>query len=418
MMVVLLAANVTVTNAQQQQEQQQLSTSQPITSQVTQNGTIDTPTLFESTNDSFRVQLPEGWAVQDVNNTGFTLAAEVLEGYGILAQLCPKGEGGQQQGALTNDSSSSTTTRCQQQAQEETIFIIRYPNLGTRLGITLVEINNGIIPDSILEYQIQKLQEVGYKDINIVNSTATTINLHYITTGGVPFPEAIVPARLVEMTYNTSSAPSEMRRGYIILTATNVTPPNLETITGYGIFYEGASGATAATAVEQTTTPSGNLSLSAPFRQVFDSFELIISEEAAQAILGSITQQAAGDESNDQEEETPTTPSQGDGGEEEGDGGDGGEDEETPTTPSQGDGGEEEGDGGDGGEDEETPTTPSQGDGGEEEGDGGDGGEDEETPTTPSQGDGGEEEETPQTALGDNVAEEALRGTPLEGFID
>src|SRR5215217_2755064 len=410
MMVVLLAANVTVTNAQQQQEQQQLSTSQPITSQVTQNGTIDTPTLFESTNDSFRVQLPEGWAVQDVNNTGFTLAAEVLEGYGILAQLCPKGEGGQQQGALTNDSSSSssTTSRCQQQAQEETIFIIRYPNLGTRLGITLVEINNGIIPDSILEYQIQKLQEVGYKDINIVNSTATTINLHYITTGGVPFPEAIVPARLVEMTYNTSSAPSEMRRGYIILTATNVTPPNLETITGYGIFYEGASGATAATAVEQTTTPSGNLSLSAPFRQVFDSFELIISEEAAQAILGSITQQAAGDESNDQEEETPTTPSQGDGG----------EDEETPTTPSQGDGGEEEGDGGDGGdggEDEETPTTPSQGDGGEEEGDGG---EDEETPTTPSQGDGGEEEETPQTALGDNVAEEALRGTPLEGFID
>src|SRR5215211_531931 len=400
MMVVLLAANVTVTNAQQQQEQQQLSTSQPITSQVTQNGTIDTPTLFESTNDSFRVQLPEGWAVQDVNNTGFTLAAEVLEGYGILAQLCPKGEGGQQQGALTNDSSSSTTSRCQQQAQEETIFIIRYPNLGTRLGITLVEINNGIIPDSILEYQIQKLQEVGYKDINIVNSTATTINLHYITTGGVPFPEAIVPARLVEMTYNTSSAPSEMRRGYIILTATNVTPPNLETITGYGIFYEGASGATAATAVEQTTTPSGNLSLSAPFRQVFDSFELIISEEAAQAILGSITQQAAGDESNDQEEETPTTPSQGDGGEEEGDGG------------------EEEGDGGEGGEDEETPTTPSQGDGGEEEGDGGDGGEDEETPTTPSQGDGGEDEETPQTALGDNVAEEALRGTPLEGFID
>src|SRR5215216_5104116 len=394
MMVVLLAANVTVTNAQQQ-EQQQLSTSQPITSQVTQNGTIDTPTLFESTNDSFRVQLPEGWAVQDVNNTGFTLAAEVLEGYGILAQLCPKGEGGQQQGALTNDSSSSssTTSTCQQQAQEETIFIIRYPNLGTRLGITLVEINNGIIPDSILEYQIQKLQEVGYKDINIVNSTATTINLHYITTGGVPFPEAIVPDRLVEMTYNTSSAPSEMRRGYIILTATNVTPPNLETITGYGIFYEGASGATAATAVEQTTTPSGNLSLSAPFRQVFDSFELIISEEAAQAILGSITQQAAGDESNDQEEETPTTPSQGDGGEEEGDGGDGGEDEETPTTPSQGDGGEEEGDGGDGGEDEETPTTPSQ-------------------------GDGGEDEETPQTALGDNVAEEALRGTPLEGFID
>src|SRR3712207_302377 len=102
-MVVLLAANVTITNAQQQ-GQQQPSTSQPATSPVTQNGTIATPTLFESAKDSFRVQLPEGWVIQDVNNTGFTLAAEVLQGYGVLAQLCPQGEGqeGQQQGAPTN----------------------------------------------------------------------------------------------------------------------------------------------------------------------------------------------------------------------------------------------------------------------------------------------------------------------------
>jgi hypothetical protein len=318
MMVILLGTNVSVTNAQQQQEQQQLSTSQPVTSGVTQNATIDTPTLFESTIDSFRVQLPEGWVIQDVNNTGFTLAEEVLEGYGILAQLCPKGEEGQQQGAVTNDSSSSsasTTSRCQQQAQEETIFIIRYPNLGTRLGITLDEIRDITMPAAVLQYQLQKLQEVGYRDINIVNSTDATISLHYITTEGVPFPEAIVPAKLVEMTYSTSSAPNEMKRGYIILTATNVTPPNLQAITGYGIFYEGASGAIGATAAEQTTTTqSGNLSLSAPFRQVFNSFELIMSEEAAQAILGSITQQAAGNEPTDQEEEeegdTPTPPSQ------------------------------------------------------------------------------------------------------------
>jgi hypothetical protein len=341
-MVVLLAANVTVTNAQQQQEQQQLSTSQAITSPVSQNGTIDTPTLFESTNDSFRVQLPEGWVIQDVNNTGFTLAAEVLQGYGILAQLCPEGEGGQQQGALTNGSTS--TSRCQQQAQEETISIIRYPNLGTRLGITLDQINDIIVPDFIVEYQIQKLQEVGYKHINIVNSTDTTISLHSITAGDVPFPEAIVPARLVEMTYSTSSAPTEMRRGYFILTATNVTPPNLETITGYGIFYEAASGATtAATAAEQTTRPSGNLLPSASYRQVFDSFELIVSEEAAQVILGSIAQQAAGNESNEQEEEEETTtPTSQDGG-------DGGE-EETPTPTSQ--------DGGEG-----TPNPPSRGGG-------------------------------------------------------
>ena len=296
-MVVLLAANVTITYAQQQGEQQQLSTSQPAnTSSVTQNGTTATTTLFESTNDNFRVQLPEGWVIQDVNNTGFALAAEVTEGYGILAQLCPEGEEGRQQGALSNVSSTGSSSSCQQQqqAQGEIIHIIRYPNLGTRLGIAVDDIND-IIPDSVLEYQTQKLQEVGYRDINVVNTTDTGILVHYQT--GPAEPIATAPAMLGEMTYSSNSAPGEMRRGYFFLTATNVTPPNIETITGYSIFYEGA------TAAEQTTTPSGNLLPPASFRQVINSFELIPSEEALQAILAQIAQQAAGDVPNDQVEE-------------------------------------------------------------------------------------------------------------------
>jgi hypothetical protein len=295
--IIHLAVNVTITNAQQPQEQQQLSTSQPTTSTVTQNGTTATTRLFESTKDNFRVQPPEGWVIQDVNNTGFALAAEVTEGYGLLAELCPEEEG-QQQGALTNVSSSI----CQQQAQEKIIHIIRYPNLGARLAIAIGDVSDNI-PDSILEYEMQKLQDVGYRDINIVNSTDTKINIHYITTENVPAPEAFIPARLVEMTYSTNSAPSEMRRGYFILAATSITSPNLETITGYSIFYEDTSGATA---VEQTTTPTGNLLLPAPFRQVFDSFELIASEEAVQVILAAIGQQAVSNEPNDQVEEDET----------------------------------------------------------------------------------------------------------------
>jgi hypothetical protein len=297
--IIHLTVNVTITNAQQPQEQQQLSTSQPTTSTVTQNGTTATTRLFESTKDNFRVQPPEGWVIQDINNTGFALAAEVTEGYGLLAELCPEEEG-QQQGALTNVSSSSSI--CQQQAQEKIIHIIRYPNLGARLAIAIGDVSDNI-PDSILEYEMQKLQDVGYRDINIVNSTDTKINIHYITTENVPAPEAFIPARLVEMTYSTNSAPSEMRRGYFILAATSITSPNLETITGYSIFYEDTSGATA---VEQTTTPTGNLLLPAPFRQVFDSFQLIASEEAVQVILAAIGQQAVSDEPNDQVEEDET----------------------------------------------------------------------------------------------------------------
>jgi hypothetical protein len=303
--IIHLAANVTITTAQQEQEQQQPLTSQPTVSSATQNGTTATTRLLENTNDNFRVQIPEGWVVRDVNNTGYALAAEVTQGYGILAQLCPEGEEEgqqQQQGALTNASGSSISGSCKQQPQGEIVHIIRYPNLGARLGIAVSDIRD-MIPDSILEYEIQKLREVGYRDINIMNSTDTKVNIHYNTTEDVPAANVTVPAKLVEMTYSTSSAPNEIRRGYLILTATNATPPNLETVTGYSIFYEGASGTTAA---EQTTTPppSGNLSLPAAVRQVFGSFELIASEETVQDILAAIAaQQAVSIEPNDQVEE-------------------------------------------------------------------------------------------------------------------
>jgi hypothetical protein len=242
-----LAANVTITNAQQEQEQQQLLTSQPATSSVTQNRTTDTARLFESTSDNFRLQIPEGWVVRDVNNTGSVLAAEETQGYGILAQLCPAEgqEEGQQQGTTTNVNGSGSSSSCTQQPQGEIIHIIRFPNLGARLGIAVTDIRN-TIPDSIFEYEIQKLQEVGYRNINVVNSTYMPIVLNYTTTEDVPAAEVIVPGRFVEMTYSTASAPDEIRRGYLFLTATNATPPNLETITGYGIFYEGAPGAPAA----------------------------------------------------------------------------------------------------------------------------------------------------------------------------
>jgi hypothetical protein len=36
--------------------------------------------------------VPQGWVIQDVNNTGSVLIEEVTQGYGILAQMCPEGE--------------------------------------------------------------------------------------------------------------------------------------------------------------------------------------------------------------------------------------------------------------------------------------------------------------------------------------
>jgi PKD repeat protein len=253
-----------------------------------QNATTITPssaaTTVRSTTDSFRVQVPQGWAIHDVKNTGFTLAAEILEGFGILAQLCPD-EGQQQQmardnaGDNTSNSNDSNSNSCQG-AQGEVIHIIRYPNIGARLGILSDEdaftfINDrDTIPNAILAYHMQKLEEAGYQDLRIVTSTDTTVNVDNSTTRLTNNGMATtIPAKIVEITYTTNFDPNETKRGYFILTATAATPRNLGVMTGYSAFYEDNSTA-------EETTSSGRLTPTSTFlpplvRQVFDSFELL-----------------------------------------------------------------------------------------------------------------------------------------------
>jgi PKD repeat protein len=274
--IILLAPNITISNAQQQQP----LISQPPTA-VTQNGT----TLFQSTEDGIRLKVPEGWIIHDVNNTGSTFSEESTQGYGILAQLCPQeeeqgqGQGGGGGAALSNNVSGTggggggDTVRCQG-SEGDIIHIVRYPDLDTRLqvpnNITTTNNNNNVTTiDNILLYHMQKLEEVGYNGTEIVDSTDATLN---ITNAQTNQTIATVPAKNVEMTYSTNFAPNETRTGYFILTATDATAPNRGMTKGYSVFYEGNS------ATAETTTPSGSLvprPLPVPVRQVFDSFELV-----------------------------------------------------------------------------------------------------------------------------------------------
>src|SRR5215210_4141611 len=282
--IILLASNFTIINAQQS------LTSQP--------GEIDNgTTTFQSTTDSFGVQVPEGWVIHDLNNTGSALLEETRQGYGILAQLCPEEE--QQQGAATSLTNASgdggnTSLSCEP-SENGVIHIVRYPDLDTRLLSNNVTFDDNMTTDNILSYHLQKLQEVGYRSIQLVDSTDMTLNL---TSPQTNETIATVPAKLVEMKYSTNSAPpNERRTGYFISTATNVTAPNLGTTKGYALFYEGNSttntNTTAATAAEITTAiaaASGSLLPLLPpaVGQVFDSFELlaapeVVAQEAAQA---------------------------------------------------------------------------------------------------------------------------------------
>ena len=287
--VIILASNFTIINAQQS------LTSQP---GGIENGTTTAPTIpttFQSTNDSFSIQVPEGWVIQDLNNTGSTLLEETNLGYGILAQLCPEEEEQQQGAQLANDGSSANSSSGSNspsicQGSEEVIYIVRYPDLDTRIraanNATTGNTNN-ITTDNVVSYHLQKLQEVGYRSIQIINSTEVRLNL---TSPQTNETIATVPAKVVEIAYSTTSAPPNERRiGFFILTATNVTAPNLGTTKGYAVFYEGNStnNTTVAEITAVTAASSGSLAptpLPPIVGQVFDSFELIAAPEVAQTM--------------------------------------------------------------------------------------------------------------------------------------
>jgi hypothetical protein len=321
--IILLASNFTIINAQQQQE----FTTQPgeVENRRAAAGTATTAggRTFQSTNDSFSVQVPDGWIIQDVDNAGPAQLEEVRQGYGILVQLCPE----EQQGAAaaaSNASSSSTNTissinasRCQ--GAQEVIHVIRYPDLDTRLSANNITTTNNNLTttiDNILTYHLQKLQEVGYRSMQIVNSTDMTSNLRDPQTNQTI---QTVPGKLVEMTYSTNFAPNEIKRGYFILTATNSTVPNLGTTKGYSIFYEGNS--TTTTTPAEITTTAVSLPLPPPVGPVFDSFELIAAPEVAQA-LAEETAEAA-----------ETAEGVEDGAEDDGDDGDNGDTSCDPSYP-------------------------------------------------------------------------------------
>ena len=298
--VILLASNFTIIDAQQQLGQ---PTSQP--EEPGDGTTVAAATIFQSANDSFSIQVPDGWIVDDINNSTSAMSEETRLGYGLIAQLCSEEE--QQQGDeafSTNANAGTSNNNSCQGAQEEVIHIVRYPDLDTRLlanNITAT-ISNMTITDNIVPYQLQKFQEAGYRSMRIIASTDMAVNLINPLTN-----ETIetLPAKLVEMTYGTNISPNEIRRGYLVSTATNSTAPNLGSTKGYAVFYEGNSTITNATAA--IASISNSLPPPTVISQLFDSFELIVAPELVPASVQQVVQPAefaaVGPTDDDEEEE-------------------------------------------------------------------------------------------------------------------
>src|SRR5918999_5566890 len=202
---------------------------------------------FKSISDKFNIIMPDGWVIQEVYDTDTdTLLEEMMQGSRLLAQICPK-----DQAIAAIDGTHS----CEQ--SNESIYIQQYPNLADQPEFDSIA-NTNIRNENLMEYQIMKLQRLGYNEISILHNTNMTINVINSDTNRTIV--ATVPANLVEMRYNSPN--STDTRGYFVLTATNATS-NLGIISGYSLSYE----ANAAT-LPSSFPPE-------PILSIFKSFEFI-----------------------------------------------------------------------------------------------------------------------------------------------
>lgn len=229
-------------NAQQQQPPDQPSTVQ------------DQMSKFRSKAHSFGVSVPGGWVIQDLSDADTnSLLTEMLHGYRILAQLCPQDQAFHGIGGTYNCNEA-----------RDLVYINRYPKLSEEpefASISKDNYNSTAANEYFLKYQIRKLEELGNRDVRVINNTGTVINVTNMNTNNTI---AEVPANLLEMAYTKNSTET---RAYILSTATNAIS-NIGMISGYAIIYEG----------DAAKMPSSNLPQSV--NQVFRSFEFVKEEDS------------------------------------------------------------------------------------------------------------------------------------------
>ncbi len=237
-LVLLFGPNIGIASAQQQQ-----LTSIPA---VIQNGT------FQSAADGFRLQVPYGWVVQDIDNLhlpNFRVTNEA--GFFILAIICPQLEAVQ--------GTAAEMYNCEQSGSSVEIL---HDRLSHRPEFEVIEDPASITPDDFLAFVIAEMQGRNYTNIQIINSTDLTINITSPEDPNITIRTA--PAKLVEMTYQLSLGLGDMRSYSILATIPENPQPGLrQIVSGEFVTYEGPA----------VATPSG--SPPPPVQQMFQSLEFI-----------------------------------------------------------------------------------------------------------------------------------------------
>jgi hypothetical protein len=237
-LILSMVAVTTVDGQQQPQSQQE-----------------DTTTTFESITDGFRIQVPNGWILIDINNTeNIEQITESELGIGTLAVLCP-----QERVVPTTDGKQGC------EPSYDSVYIFRVTDIANRSDFeALSNRNNNITVSDLLEFfRIEFIEAPGYSNFQLLNDTDTTVNFTDPQTNETI---ATIPAKLAEYTYEDSiSYPGTQ----LSLRSFNLLTVN-ENI-GYMVLHEG----------EISSLPSRR---PPPLiEQIFDSFELVAAVRVAPA---------------------------------------------------------------------------------------------------------------------------------------
>jgi len=222
-----------------------------------------TTTTFQSLDDGFRIQVPNGWVVQDIDNTNvFWQRYEEQNVVGGLAYVCP-----QEETQLAVDG----TFECELAPPPPSLApmsISRFKDLDKRPefaeSIQQNQTNDITISDfyafyiRFLDWGIPPREEP--HNLQVVNETDTTVNVIDVQTNQTV---ATVPGKIVEVVFPVEGGEGEVEGEGPPTTLSSVILLTLNGTTGYAILY-----ANPLFAAEADQPPR-------PVQQILNSFELL-----------------------------------------------------------------------------------------------------------------------------------------------
>jgi plastocyanin len=207
-------------------------------------------TIFQSIEDGFRIQVPGGWAVQDVNNSDIDFQTrEEQAGRAVLAILCPQAAS---QPVMGGSHECDTTT-----PSTTSVMVMRFKDLDHREEFASTRNQSITISDFLAFYpkfleSRAALEGAPVGNIQIMNTTDTTVN---VTSALTNHTIETLPAKLIEYTLTYG--------GIFTIGAISLLVLDETAITGYSTLY-----LVPPFSMEREQPPR-------PVQQIFDSFELL-----------------------------------------------------------------------------------------------------------------------------------------------